>query len=250
MWELPYKESLVPKNWCFWTVILEKTLESPLDSKEIKSVNPKGNQAWVFIGRTDAEAEAPILWPPDSNSQLTGGKKLWCWERLRVRGEGGNRGWDGWMALPTQWTWIWANSRRQQRTGKPGVLQSMELQRVRHDWVTEQQQQKAMCVSHPENPGLQLCFNWLWLCIIFIWKVSKILELSRRWTWRNFKHYTGLWASVYANTHVYMHTRKLRGGCSQQLLVWPGTLMPLGKLSPAPSSGVKRVPIRGPHSVF
>ena len=104
----------------------------------------------------------------------------------------------------------------------------MELQRVRHDWVTGQQQQKAMCVSQPENPGLQLCFNWLWLWVIFIWKVSKILELSRRWTWRNFKHYTGLWASVYANTHVYMHTWKLRGGCSQQLLVWPGTLMPLG----------------------
>ena len=123
--------------------------------------------------------------------------------------------------------------------------------RVRDDWVTEQQQQqKTMCVSHPENPGLQLCFNWLWLCIIFIWKVSKILELSRRWAWRNFKCYTGLWASVYANTHVYMHTWKLRGGCSQQLLVWPGTLMPLGKLSPAPSSGVKRVPIRGPHSEF
>ena len=65
MWELDYKESWAPKNWCFWIVVLEKTLESPLDSKEIKPVHPKGNQPWIFIGRTDAEAETPILWPPD-----------------------------------------------------------------------------------------------------------------------------------------------------------------------------------------
>ena len=68
--ELDYKESWVPKNWCFWTVVLEKTLESPLDYKEIQSVHPKGDQSWVFIGRTDAEAEAPILWPPDMKSWL------------------------------------------------------------------------------------------------------------------------------------------------------------------------------------
>ena len=72
MWELDHKEGWAPKNWCFQTVVLEKTLESPLDSKEIKPVNPKGNQPWIFIGRTDAEAKAPILWPPDVNSQLTG----------------------------------------------------------------------------------------------------------------------------------------------------------------------------------
>ena len=65
MWELDYKESWVPKNWYFWTVVLEKILESPLDGKEIQPVNPKGNQSWIFIGRTDAEAETPILWPPD-----------------------------------------------------------------------------------------------------------------------------------------------------------------------------------------
>ena len=68
MWELDYKESWVPKDWCFWTVMLEKTLESPLDSKEIQPVHPKGNQSWIFIGRTDAEAEAPILGPPDAKS--------------------------------------------------------------------------------------------------------------------------------------------------------------------------------------
>ena len=69
---MDYKESWVPKNWCFWTVVLKKTLESPLDSKGIKPVNPKGNQLWIFIGRTDAEAEDPILWPPATKTQLTG----------------------------------------------------------------------------------------------------------------------------------------------------------------------------------
>ena len=68
MWEFDYKESWAPKNWCFWTVVLEKTLDSPLDCKEIKPVNPKGNQPWIFIGKTDVEAEAPILWPPDVKS--------------------------------------------------------------------------------------------------------------------------------------------------------------------------------------
>ena len=73
MWELDYKESWAPKNWCFWTVVLEKTLESPLDGKEIQPVHPKGNQSWIFIGRTDAKAETPIVWPPDE-------KRPWCWK--------------------------------------------------------------------------------------------------------------------------------------------------------------------------
>ena len=72
MWVLDHKESWVPKNWCFWTVVLGKTLESPMNCKEIKPVNPKGNQSWIFIGRTDAEAEAPILWPPYVKNWLTG----------------------------------------------------------------------------------------------------------------------------------------------------------------------------------
>ena len=70
MWELDHKESWVLKNWCFWTVVLEKTLESPLDCKEIQPVHPKGNQSWIFIGRTDAEAEAPMIWPPDARNWL------------------------------------------------------------------------------------------------------------------------------------------------------------------------------------
>ena len=72
MWELDYKESWAPKNWCFWTVVLEMTLESPLDCKEIQPVHPKGDQSWVFIGRTDAKAETPVLLPPDEKSWLIG----------------------------------------------------------------------------------------------------------------------------------------------------------------------------------
>ena len=99
------------KNRCFWIVVLEKTFEGPLDCKEIKPVNPKGNQPWIFIGRTDAEAEAPVLWPPHEKGWLIG-KKPWCWKRLRAGGEGDDRGWDGWMASLTQWTEVWANSGR------------------------------------------------------------------------------------------------------------------------------------------
>ena len=72
IWELGYKESWALNNWCFWTVVLEKTLESSLDCKEIHPVNPKGNQPWIFIGRTDAKAETTILWPPNAKNQLTG----------------------------------------------------------------------------------------------------------------------------------------------------------------------------------
>ena len=85
IWELDYEESWAPKNWCFWTVVLEKTLESPLDSKEIQPVHPKGNQSWIFIGRTDVEAETPMLWPPDVKNWLTrkdpGAGKDWRWEK-------------------------------------------------------------------------------------------------------------------------------------------------------------------------
>ena len=100
MWELDYKESWVPKNWCFWTVVLEKTLESPLDCKEIQPVHPKGDQSWLFIGRTDAEAETPILWPPDVKNQLTGkdpdvGKD----RRQEEKGATGDEmlGWHHWL---------------------------------------------------------------------------------------------------------------------------------------------------------
>jgi len=134
MWELDSEESWVLKNWCFWTVVLEKTLESPLDCKGIQPVHPKGDQSWVFIGRTDDEAETPILWPPHAKSWLIG--KDWCWEGLGAGGEGDDRGWDGWMASPTH-TWIWVNSGSWWWTGRPGILQFMGSQRVRHDRATE-----------------------------------------------------------------------------------------------------------------
>ena len=133
MWELDYKESWAQKNGCFWTVVLEKTLESPLNCKEIQPVHPKGDQSWVFIGRTDVEAETPILWPPDAKSWLNW-ERPWCWERLKAGGAGDDRGWDGWMASPTGWTWVWVDSRSWWWTGRPSVLQFMGSQRVRHDW--------------------------------------------------------------------------------------------------------------------
>ena len=97
MWELDHKESQVPKNLCFWIAVLEKTLESPLDCKEIQPVKTKGNQPWIFTGRTEAEAEAPILWSP--HAELTHWKRPWCWERLRAEGvtEDEMTGWHHWL---------------------------------------------------------------------------------------------------------------------------------------------------------
>ena len=136
MWELDYKENWALKNWWFWTVVLEETLESPLDCKEIKPANPKGNQSWIFTGRTDAKAETPnnlATWC----EELTHLKRPWCWARLKAGGEGDDRGWDGWIASWTQWTWVWASSRSWWWTRKPGMLQSMGSQRVGYNWETE-----------------------------------------------------------------------------------------------------------------
>ena len=125
----------MPKNWCFWTVMLEKTLESPLDSKEIKPVNPKRNQPWIFIRRTDDEAEAPMLPPPNVKNWLIrkdpDAGKDWRQE------ERGTTEDDAWMESSTQWTWVWASSGSWWWTGKPSVLQSMESERGKHNWATE-----------------------------------------------------------------------------------------------------------------
>ena len=118
MWELDCEESWGQKNWCFWTVVLEKTLESPLDCKEIQPVHS--------FGRTNAKAETPILWPPHAKSWLIG--KDSCWEGLGAGGEGDDRGWDGWMASLTQWTWVWVNSGGWWWTGRPDVLRFMRSQ--------------------------------------------------------------------------------------------------------------------------
>ena len=134
MWELNHKDSWALKNWCFWTVVLEKTLESPMDSKEIKPVNPKGNQPWIFIGRTDAEAA--IFWPPAIKNGLIGkdpdAGKDWGQEEKGVT-EDEMVGWHSQL-----------NGHEFEQTlgdneGQRNLVQSMGLQKVRHDWATEQQ---------------------------------------------------------------------------------------------------------------
>ena len=127
MWEFDHKESWAPKNWHFWTVVLEKTLESPLEWKEIKPVSPKRNQSVLNIHWKD------WCWSWSSNTlatsheELTHWERPWCWERLKAE-EGEDRGSDGWIASLTWCTWVWVSSRSWWWTGKPGVLQSMGLQ--------------------------------------------------------------------------------------------------------------------------
>ena len=140
-------------------VVLHKTLESPLDTKEIQPVHPKGNQSWVFIGRTNAEAETPVLWAPDVKNWLL--KRPWCWERWKAGGDRDDRGWDGWMASPTLWTWVWVDSGSWWWTGRPGVLRFMGWQRVGHDWATE-----LIWTTEPKG--------WLYNSIVQTW--SLILE--------------------------------------------------------------------------
>ena len=122
MWELDYKESWASKNWCFWTVVLEKSLESPLDCKEIQPIHPKGNQSWIFIRRADAEAETPILWPPDLKSRLTGKEQIAL---------AGNSIFTNSMDISL------SKLRELVMDRKAGMLQFMGWQRVGHDSVTE-----------------------------------------------------------------------------------------------------------------
>ena len=156
MWELDHKEGWVPKNWCFQTVVLEKILDSPLNFKEIKPVNPKGNQPWIFIGRTDAEVEAPILWLPDVKSWLFGkdpdAGKYWGQEEKEAT-EDEMVGWYHWL-----------NGHEFEKTPGDGegqgslVLQSMGSQRVGHDLVTEQQLYRLGRADGPERaqPSLSM----------------------------------------------------------------------------------------------
>ena len=142
MWELDYQESWAPKNWCFWTVVLEKTLESPLDCKTIQPVHSKVDQSWVFFGRNDAKAETPVLWPPHVKSWLIGkdsdaGRDWGQEEKWTTEDE--MAGWHHWLdgCEFEWWTWVWVNSGSWWWTGRSGVLQFMGSQRVGHDWATE-----------------------------------------------------------------------------------------------------------------
>ena len=136
MWELDRKEGWVLKNCCFWTVVLEKTLESSLDCKEIQPVNPKGNQSWVFTGRTDAEAETPILWLPDAKNWLIGKDpdvgKDWRWEEKGTP-EDEMVGWHHWLSG------VWASSERWWRTGNAAVHGVAKTQTWLRNWTTRSQ---------------------------------------------------------------------------------------------------------------
>ena len=133
-WELDYKESWAQNNWCFWTVVLEKTLETPLDCKETQPVHSKGDQPGCSLEglmlKLKLQYFGHLTWRVDSLEKT-----------LMLGGVGGRRrrrlGWDGWMASLTRWTWVWVNSRSWWWTGRLGVLQFMGSQRVREDWVTE-----------------------------------------------------------------------------------------------------------------
>ena len=136
MWELDYRESWALKNWCFWTVVLEKIPESPLDCKEsiqsiLKEISPECSLEALMLKLIKSNTLATWC------EELTHLKTPWCWGRLKAGGEGDDRGWHGWMASPTQLTWRWGNSGIWWWTGKPGMLQSMSSQRVEHNWATE-----------------------------------------------------------------------------------------------------------------
>ena len=163
MRKLDHKEVRALKNWCFWTVVLEKTLERPWTARS-------ASQSWRKSTLNTHWKDWYWSWSCNTLAtwcqQQTHWKRPWCWERLKAGGEEGNRGWDRWMASPIQWTWTWANSGRWWGTGKPGMLQSMGLRRVRHDLATEQQQNKCSEATGRIQPILNRkpwCLQFLWL---------------------------------------------------------------------------------------
>ena len=186
MWELDCEESWAPTNWCFWTVVLEKTLESPLDCKEIQPVHSRGDQPWDFFGRNDAKAETPVLWPPHVNSWLIGKDsdvgKDWGQE------EKGTTEDDGWMTSLTQWMWVWVNSGSWWWTGRPGVLQFMGSQRVWHDWATKLNWTELNWDNSDEKVILAkstfILFLFFWICLFFLFPkfVVEYLNMKTSYT--------------------------------------------------------------------
>ena len=144
MWEINHKQDWTLKNWCFWTVVLEKTLESPLDCKEIQPVNPKGNQPWIFIGRTDAEAEAPVLWLPDVKSQIFGKEpdvgKDWRQEEKGTTDDEVVR-WHHHLNIH-EFEQVLEDS-----NGQGSLLCCSPWGCKESDWASEQQQELAFCVK-------------------------------------------------------------------------------------------------------
>ena len=219
MWELDHKEGLVPKNWSFLTMLLEKTLGSPLDSKEIKPINPKGNPPWIFIGRMDTED--PILyWPPDMKSQLTekdsDARKDWGQEKKRAT--------NVWVAQSTQWTWVWSSSGRQWRSWKPGALQSMGLERQTQlgDWTTSSHNHRAkssfrgiaaftIMIMKPLADSRSSCYRhrvhkraWISLCdsvsanTVFLCAfISKLNSIFRTRAARKYRKFTFMFFQIF-----------------------------------------------------
>ena len=143
--KLDHKEGWAPKNWCFWTVVLDKILESALDCKQIKSVNSKGNQSWILIGGLNIHC-----WSWSSNTlatwckEQTHWKRPWCWERLKAGGEGVDRGWDGWIVITNLMDWSLSSSMSQWWTEKPGMLQSL----VSQSWTQLSNWTTTTCCLH------------------------------------------------------------------------------------------------------
>ena len=168
--KLDCEESWAPKNWCFWAVVLEKTLESPLDCKEIQPVHPKGDQSWVFIRKTVADAETPILWAPHVKSWLIGedpdaGRDWGQEEKGTTEDEMAG------LAALTRWTWVWVNFRSWWWTGRPGVLWFMGSQTVGHNWATELNWTE---VAVPKIRNLEL----IWENQLLLQSVSFIKDFS------------------------------------------------------------------------
>ena len=169
MWGLDYKESWVPKNWCFWTVVLEKTLESPLDCKEIQLVHPKGDQSWVFIGRTDVEAETPILCPPDRKNWIIGkdpdaGKD---WRQEKGTTEDEMVGWHHWLN----------GHEFEQALGVGDGPRGLVCRRVGHDWVTEL---ILWQISKEHTVWKRQSSKWCW---------KSVPSCAKEWNWTTILHH-------------------------------------------------------------
>ena len=144
MWEFYYKENWVLNNWCFWTMVFKKTLELWCSRRLLRVPWTAKRSTQSILKEINSNVHwKNWWWSWNSNTlatwceELTHWKRPWCWERLKAGREGDDRGWDGWMASLTQWTWVWASFGSWWWTGKPGVLPSMVLQKVRHEWMTE-----------------------------------------------------------------------------------------------------------------
>ena len=176
MWELDWEESWVLTNWCFWTMVLEKTIESPLECKAVQPVHPKGDSLGCSLQGLMLKLKLPffghIMWRVDH------WKRPWCWEGLGAGGEGDDRGWDGWMASPTLCTWVWVNSGSWCWTGRPCVLWFMGSQRVGHDWATE----LNWTLYSPSDVSIMhrltnfILFHWSCVLLLFFFFVFDFLS--------------------------------------------------------------------------